>query len=143
MYKKMVTSLVLLDHSKGFDSIDHERLLNKVSTLGASPSTVKVFRSYLSEYQNANRIPEYQYVRINSIHSDTLPITHVVPQGATLSPVLYCIYLNYLPTTTKSCKVESYVDDSKLFLTFFLGGLDHAISKTFFVQQNGFVKTIY
>ena len=61
MNDKKITALVLLDLSKAFDSINHEKLLEKLSTVGASPSTVEWFRSYLS-----NRC---QYVRINSTHS--------------------------------------------------------------------------
>ena len=89
--------------------------------LHASPSTVNWFKSYLSS--------RYQYVRIGSTHSDTLTITHGVPQGATLSPLLFCIYLNALSLATSSCNLESYVDDSKLFLSFPLIELDAAIKK--------------
>ena len=111
MDKKKITALVLLDLSKAFDSIDHARLLHhKLSILGASPSTVNWFKSYLSS--------PYQYVRIGSIHLDTLPITHGVPQGAILSPLFFCIYLNDPPLAPSSCNLESYVDDSKLFLSF-------------------------
>ena len=48
MNDKTITALVLLDLSKAFDSINHEKLLVKLSTVGASPSTVEWFRSYLS-----------------------------------------------------------------------------------------------
>ena len=89
--------------------------------LHASPTTVNWFKSYLSG--------RYQYVRIASTHSDTLPITHSVPQGAILSPLLFRIYLNDLPLVPSSCNLESYVDDSKLFLSFPLIELDEAIEK--------------
>ena len=120
MDKMQITALVLLDLSKAFDSIDHARLLHKLSIVGVSPSTVNWFKSYLS-----NR---YQYLRIGSTHSDTLPITHV-PQRAILSPLLFCIYLNDLPLAPSSCNLESYVDDSKLFPSFPLTELDAAIEK--------------
>ena len=103
-----ITALVLLDLSKAFDSINHEKLLEKLSIVGASPSTVEWFSSYLS-----NRC---QYVRINSTHSDSLPVTHGVPQGAILSPLLFC--LNDLPSTTSSCQIESYVDSQSYFCHF-------------------------
>ena len=54
---EQITALVLLDLSKAFDSIDHARLLShKLSIVGASPSTVNWFKSYL--------FSRYQYVRI-------------------------------------------------------------------------------
>lgn len=121
MDKKQITALVLLNLSNAFDCIDHATLLHKLSIVGASPSIANWFKSYLSS--------RYQYVRIGSTHSDTLPITHGVPQGAILSPLLFCIYLNDLSLETSSCNLESYVDDSKLFLSFPPIELDAAIEK--------------
>ena len=43
--KKHITALVLPDVSKVFDSIDHARLLHKLSNVGASPSTVNCSRA--------------------------------------------------------------------------------------------------
>ena len=110
LYKKEISALVLLDLSKAFDSICHEKLLQKLSAVGASPAVVQWFRSYLSD--------RTQSVRIHSVLSDPLPITHGVPQGAILSPLLFCIYLNDLPGAPKFCQLESYVDDSKVLLSF-------------------------
>ena len=70
-----------------------------------------------------------QYVRIGSACSNTPPITHGVPQGAILSPLLFCIYFNDLPTALTFCNLELYVDDSKLFLSFPLVELDAATEK--------------
>ena len=78
------------------------------------------FKSYLTGRS--------QSVRINSILSDPLPITHGVPQGAILSPLLFCIYLNDLPRAPQVCGLESYVDDSKVFLSFSLPDVDTAIA---------------
>ena len=52
MEKKQITALVLPDLSKVFDSIDQARLLHKLSIVGASPSTVNWFKSYLSSCFN-------------------------------------------------------------------------------------------
>ena len=60
--------------------------------------------------------------------SDPLPITHGVPQGAILSPLLFCIYLNDLPCAPQVCGLELYVDDSKVFLSFSLPDVDTAIA---------------
>ena len=41
MNKKMLTFMVLLDLSKAFDSIDHAKLLVKMSSMGVSSSTLE------------------------------------------------------------------------------------------------------
>ena len=100
--------------------MNHNKLLVKLSSVGASPHVVNWFKSYLTGRS--------QSVRINSILSDPLPITHGVPQGAILSPLLFCIYLNDLPCAPQVCGLESYVEGSKVFLSFSLPDVDTAIA---------------
>ena len=45
-------------------------------------------------------------------------ITHGIPQGSILGPALFSIYINDLPATLIACHLESYVDDSKIYLSF-------------------------
>lgn len=119
MDKKKLSALVLLDLSKAFDSINHQRLLHKLSNVGASKSTLNWFRSYLTD--------RFQSTRINSTLSDPLPIIYGVPQGAILSPLLFCIYLNDLPCASYNGDLESYVDDTKTLLSFPLTDVDTGI----------------
>ena len=109
MDKKKMSALILLDLSKAFDSAGYQRLLQKLSAVGASPATVRWFQSYLTG--------RTQSVRIDSVLSDPLPITHGVPRGAVLSPLLFSTYLNDLPGVPQFCQLESYVDDSKVLLS--------------------------
>lgn len=119
MDEKKLTALVLLDLSKAFDSINHSFLLHKLTCVGASPAALKWFSSYLSG--------RHQVVRIGSAVSTPLPITHGVPQGAILSPLLFCIYLNDLPLTNQVCNLDSYVDDTKVYLSFPINNVNQAI----------------
>ena len=43
--KKKISALILLDLSKGFDSINHDKLLRKLSSVGASAAVVNWFRA--------------------------------------------------------------------------------------------------
>ena len=78
--------------------------------LGVTSEVLNWFKSYLS-----NRS---QYVRIGTATSTCAALEHGIPQGSVLSPFLFNIYTDSLPSTTKSCNLESFVDDSKTFITF-------------------------
>ena len=78
--------------------------------LSVTTEVLNWFKSYLS-----NRS---QYVRFGAATSMCARFEHGIPQGSVLSPFLFNIYTDSLPSITKSCNLESFVDDSKTFLTF-------------------------
>ena len=112
MDREQITVAVLLDLSKAFDSIDHSLLLTKLPSLGFSDRAVDWFKSYLSGRS--------QIVRIGTTLSDSYFITHGVPLG----PVLFNIYINDLSLVTNICSLESFVDDSKLYISFPVKDID-------------------
>jgi hypothetical protein len=110
MDEKKITAMVLIDLSKAFDSISHDTLLYKLKCLGTSQQATNWFEDYLTNRQQATRI--------GSSLSDYLYITHGVPQGSILGPMLFGLYMNDLPSVIKHCRIESYVDDTKIYLSF-------------------------
>ena len=103
--QKNFTTLVLIDLRRVFDSICHHNLMVKLQHLGTSREVLIWFESYLTDRQ--------QSTRVGILLSDPLPVTHGVPQGSTLAPMLFSLYMNDLPSVVKSSRAKSYVDDTK------------------------------
>ena len=118
--KKQISMVVFIDLSKAFDTIKQDILLQKILPLGVSPAVHEWFRSYLADRS--------QYVRIGTTTSTTAPLTHGIPQGSVLSPFLFNIYTDSLSSVPESCSLESYVGDSKEYLSFSLPILDSSLS---------------
>jgi len=79
----------ILDLKKAFDTVDHQILLGKLSQCGLRGSTNKFFESYLSKRQ--------QFVYANDIKSNTRYVACGVPQGSTLGPILFLLYIKTYP----------------------------------------------
>ena len=95
---------VFMDLSKAFDTLDHKILLNKLDNYGIRGVAHDWFRNYLSERK--------QYVHINGVSSEHLPISCGVPQGSILGPLLFLIYVNDLATVSKHAITILFADDT-------------------------------
>ena len=79
---------VYLDLIKAFDTIYHQILFKKLYAIGIRGNIHDWFKSYLNNHE--------QFVSYNNVQSETKPISHGVPQGSILGPLLFIIYLNVL-----------------------------------------------
>ena len=81
-------------------------LLSKLESYGFRGVAYNLLKSYLT-----NRS---QQVRINDVLSDVRFLTHGVPQGSILGPLLFFIFINDLPNSSSLFKFVMYADDSTL-----------------------------
>jgi retron-type reverse transcriptase len=104
---KQLTCGLFLDFSKTFDNVNHKILLEKLQTYGIRGVPLQWFTSYLTNRQ--------QYVRIDNTDSEMLRMTCGVPQGSTLGPLLFLLYINDMPNCSKKLSFRIFADDTNVF----------------------------
>uniref|UniRef100_A0A1B6MPH0 Reverse transcriptase domain-containing protein n=1 Tax=Graphocephala atropunctata TaxID=36148 RepID=A0A1B6MPH0_9HEMI len=112
-----VTGL-FLDFSKAFDYLNHNRLLQKLRTLGIRGTELKWFESYLKDRKQLVEISHTSNNTIQKTHSRTLEVKRGVPQGSVLGPALFLLLTNDMPDQLQgTCKTIMYADDTVLTIS--------------------------
>ena len=94
---------------KAFDTIDHAILLSKLEHYGVDGIPLQLVKNYLTNRK--------QYVKLNEVNSNLLPINTGVPQGSILGPLLFIIYINDFTRASSIFDFICYADDTTLFST--------------------------
>ena len=103
---KTQTDVVVLDFSRAFDVVPHQRLLHKLDHYGIRGTTLNWIQNFLT-----NRT---QKVVVDGSSSESARVRSGVPQGTVLGPLLFLTYINDLPSTVSS-QVRLFADDCLLY----------------------------
>ena len=98
-----ITLAMLVDFSKAFDTITHDKVITKLHKLGFSPEFLRLISSYLSHRS--------QFVLIDANRSKTGMLSFGVPQGSILGPIIFNLYSNGLQDTLNSDALQ-YLNDT-------------------------------
>ncbi len=84
-------------------------MLLKLSWVGVRGAALESFSNYLNEHmQNVNHI---------GVLSDILPISHDMPEGSILGPLLFITFTDDLPKCITNCKIALCADDTVLLFS--------------------------
>ena len=107
-------AIIAYDLSAAFDTISIDPLTEKLEAAGLTGTPLKWMRSYMSDRS--------QQVIWNNNKSSPLSLTHGVPQGSILGPLLFLVMVANLPSyvthgvpNNVKANMMCYADDSTLY----------------------------
>ena len=95
---------IFVDLEKAFDTVHHDILCEKLKSYGLRGNINNLIKSYLSGRK--------QYVSINGIDSEVKDVTCGVPQGSSLGPLLFLIYINDFRACLSETGCGHFADDT-------------------------------
>ena len=97
---------IILDFSKAFDTVPHQRLILKLKHMGLNSKLI----SWISAFLKGRK----QRVVVGGEHSEWVGVESGVPQGTVLGPLLFLAYINDLPDELQST-VRLFADDCIIY----------------------------
>ena len=101
---------IFFDLKKAFDSVPHQKLIDKLINAGVCPYLVQWLHDYLFNCM--------QFVVVNGEQSPVLSVMSGVPQGSVLGPLFFLIYINDVTCRISVLsKITLFADDITLYRT--------------------------
>ena len=98
--------MIILDFSKAFDKVPHQRLISKLQFYGIQGSTLTWIKSWLTSRS--------QSVIIDGMCSKSVDVTSGAPQGTVLGPLMFSLFINGMQDDLV-CTLRLFADDALLY----------------------------
>ena len=115
--RKKQVDVAVLDFSKAFDVLPHQRLLGKLRHCGINGRALE----WIADFRSGRT----QRIVVDGAYSRWSPVHSGVPQGTVLGPLLFLIYINDLPDSVSST-VCLFADDCLVYLE--VGSIDDQLA---------------
>jgi ribonuclease P/MRP protein subunit RPP40 len=99
-------SVFRIDYRKAFDSVPHQRLLEKLKTFGINGKLLQWLENFL--------VSRTMRVGVRGMFSQMQAVLSGVPQGSVLGPLLFLLFVNELPSWIKN-DMRMFADDTKVW----------------------------
>ena len=106
---KHYVGTVFMDLSKAFDVMNHEILKQKLDHYGFRG----IFLDFMMQFIQDRRY----FVNVNGLNSDIRNVNIGVPQGSTLGPLLFLIYVNDMKNSSSILKFIQFADDTTVLFS--------------------------
>ena len=100
------TIAIYIDFQKAFDRLNHDILLHKLRFFAFSENTIEFFKNYLGNRTHTTLV--------NNRTSGPLQLTHGVPQGSNLGPMLFLLYINDINLNINNSSIKLFADDTPI-----------------------------
>ncbi|KMQ86893.1 rna-directed dna polymerase from mobile element jockey-like protein [Lasius niger] len=107
--KGKMIGVVFMDLKRAFETVDRDRLVEKLYQYGIRGVALEWLRSYLSNRK--------QQVKFQNKYSKSIATKYGVPQGSVLGPLLFIVYINdIVKACTNECNIKMFADDTLLYV---------------------------
>ena len=101
----MDSDILLCDFSAAFDRVNHQKIQNKLCSVGIGGSVLSILTQFLPD--------QSQHVMVDGCRSKLVYVVSGVLQGSVLSPLFFFLYTSELFSILEN-KLIGYADDSTL-----------------------------